>query len=146
MQNHNDLVAWEHEPYSRFIKFHVLFEVDLLSWVRSSFSNGAHHVLHIFLGLFVRWKVSGHTSVMLEDVALMICLKQHAVFLWSHHLGFTHRILSKSKWCNHTVELIRKYDVIIANNNQIIIIIIINLLDLLDLLDLIVQIHQHSHE
>ena len=46
-------------------------------WIWPFFSSTAKYVLLIFLGLFLRWEISGHTTAVLEIPASRICSKQH---------------------------------------------------------------------
>ena len=73
--------------------------------VRSWFSSSTPHVLFVLFGLFVRWKMSGCTAVVLTVVDIRICSKQHITFLCSSHLAFTQSISLAFMCCTQSVEL-----------------------------------------
>ena len=59
--------------------------------------------MFVLLGWFIRWEVSGCTSVVLWCTASMICSKQYVVFLCNSHLAFSQRVSFESRWGIHIV-------------------------------------------
>ena len=66
-------------------------------WIHPYIFISAQHVLFAYLGLLVRWKVSGHTAAILWGAPSRICSKEHAVSLGSSHEAFSYGISLESK-------------------------------------------------
>ena len=65
----------------------------------------------------MRWVVSGRTSAVLGDTTFRKYSKHLAAFLCRYHPAFSSNVSLESRWCNHTLVLIRLF----TNKNRCII-------------------------
>ena len=90
---------------------------------RMSPSLYLQHILFVFLGYYLRWKVGGHLDAVLWGTSSKFCLKQQLAFLHISHLAFTWKVSLETRWFNHTVvqtqSHLRRNPVLFSQRNEI---------------------------